>query len=813
MTDFLLKLCGQKVEGASRVSGVEFALRNGSWLPWCIALAVVLAVLAWWSYRRDAGALVSPGKRRVLTALRMLLFALLLLLLLRPVLAFRVDTAIRRAFLALVDVSASMKIADPRVEAADVKRAAIATGALDLKKGLEQPLSPDAAAALKSLPRVEVMRAMLNQPKLNLWPTLRREMDVSAFTFGTVLGEVPNDLPNAERSAPWLDALKPDAVSTALGDSLKELLRRKRGQPLAGVFVVTDGASNTGVSTLEAARFAQQEGVPLFIYGVGIVTPRDIIVGNLTTQEVAFVNDSLASTVRVRGQGLRGESAKVVVRMVPLKDGAPDGEGEVVAEKEVQFGDDEESLVAFNFTPTKIGDFEMRAAVEPRTDEASRENNSAARRIRVVDSKVKVLYVETAPRWEFRYLQSMWMRDRRLDLKMVLLEGDASLAEGEGTPFLPRIPEKREELFRYDLIVIGDVAPSRFSAAQSAALEDFVQRFGGCVLFIAGPRHAPSAFAGTVFEKLIPVELETSAPQNAVPPNVGTTAELSAQGRAHPMLKLGESEEENALAWKGFGKLFWTARVFRAKPAAQVLLVDAETSRANRHGKLVIAAEHQYGLGRVLWMGTDNTWRWRRNMGERFHTMLWGQIAQKLGMHHLLGGSKLTQLTTDKQSYTAGERVSITGRIANADYTPMRDAKVPSTLGIAGKPDQEVELRAVPDQPGAYRADFIAQTAGIYRFATKRDAKTVLEFSVAEPRFESGETAMNEAALREMAAVTGGGFFREENLHDLPAAISAKTERIATTLDGELWSSPIFFLLILLVGSLEWLLRKKWQLK
>ena len=69
---------------------------------------------------------------------------------------------------------------------------------------------------------------------------------------------------------------------------------------------------------------------------------------------------------------------------------------------------------------------------------------------------------------------------------------------------------------------------------------------------------------------------------------------------------------------------------------------------------------------------------------------------------------------------------------------------------------------------------------------------------------------MNEAGLRQMAEITGGGFYREENLHELPAAISAKAERIATTLDGELWSSPLFFIILLLTGSLEWLLRKKW---
>ena len=76
--------------------------------------------------------------------------------------------------------------------------------------------------------------------------------------------------------------------------------------------------------------------------------------------------------------------------------------------------------------------------------------------------------------------------------------------------------------------------------------------------------------------------------------------------------------------------------------------MDADQSRANRHGKQVIAAFHQYGLGQVLYMGTDNTWRWRRNTGDQLYPLLWGQIAQKLGLHHLLGGSKRTQLTVDR---------------------------------------------------------------------------------------------------------------------------------------------------------------------
>lgn len=825
MIDLLLKLCGVKVEGASQVSGAEFALRNHAWLGWLIVVGLALAVLTWFSYRRDAAEFVTPGKRRLLTGLRLLFFALLLLLLLRPVIAFTVDTAIRRTLLTLVDASGSMKIQDPRFDPSDLKRAAIAKGLLDPRKGLEQSLDPARAAEMKLLPRMDVMRAMLKNEQLKLWPALQKDLDFTAFTFGQTLTESgtaggnTDATADAKNPAPgtspiaWLDQLDPQATATALGDAIRELLNRKRGQALAGIFLATDGASNYGSPALEAARLAKQEGVPLFIYGVGITSPRDIIVASLLTQDVAFVKDELPVTVRVRGQGLKGERAKLVVRLVPTKSGA----GEVVAEKDLNFSDDEDIVVPVPFTPKEVGDYELRASVDPRSDEASKDNNAVAQRLRVIDSRVKVLYVETTPRWEFRYLQNTLLRDRRLDAKFVLLEGDASLAEGEQSPYLAKIPPTKDDLFKFDLIILGDVAAKEFSPEQMSALEEFVQKFGGSMLFIAGPRANPHTYTGTALEQVLPVELDPSAAQQPPTPSSGVVMELTPQGRANPLLKLTAGDADNLEAWRKFGKLYWTARVLRAKPAAQVLMVDADATRANRHGKQVLAAFQQYGLGQVFYLGTDNTWRWRRNESESQHTALWGQLTQKLGLHHLLGGSKRTQLTVDKQNYTTGERVSVYARLYGTDYSPIRASTVEAgyTVRVAGTPgpQQDVVLRAVPDQAGMYRADFVALSPGVHQFVVRNDPGAVLEFNVTEPKFESGETAMNESLLRQMAEASGGAYFREENLWQMPETIARKAERITTTIDGELWTSPLFFLLILIVGSTEWYLRKRWHLK
>jgi hypothetical protein len=64
-----------------------------------------------------------------------------------------------------------------------------------------------------------------------------------------------------------------------------------------------------------------------------------------------------------------------------------------------------------------------------------------------------------------------------------------------------------------------------------------------------------------------------------------------------------------------------------------------------------------------------------------------------------------------------------------------------------------------------------------------------------------------------MASASGGAFFREEDLHNLPAMVRQKTERVRLPLEVEVWSSPFYFLLMLGVVSAEWVLRKLSQLK
>jgi hypothetical protein len=748
MMNPILKLLGVHVVHGTTVTDTGFAFHSFLSPSYIFLLALALAGFAYLLYR--------PTRHKLLTTLRVIFLLFLLLLLLRPTLVLTLETQVRRALIVLVDTSRSMNIPD---------------------------------AGPQKQPRIAVAASSLRNP-LN---ALQYDFDLIPFTFGA----------HATETSPtgWLDKLSATNAVTALGDSLTEVLDRKRGQPLTGILLVTDGANNAGTSPLDAAMLAKQNNLPLYIVGTGTTSPRDIAVESVFSSDIAFVNDALPVTVRLRARGVGTEPLTLTLRL---------GD-QVVAEQTFTPSPDAEQVLNLNFTPRDAGDYELRAEMPPLPGEILTDNNSAAQRLRVIDAKIKVLLVEQAPRWDYRYLLALLMRDRRVQLKSVLFEADHGIARGEDSPYLPAFPST-EQLLQNDLVILGDVDPKLLTANQMKDLYEFVSKYGGALVFVAGKRFNPDAYANTPLSKLLPVELEPSALRTLSGDggDKPIQLELTPAGQANTMLRLAEQPAESLAHWRSLPPLYWDARVAQAKPAAEVLLVDADPSKATRFGKMPVMAVQQYGAGRVLFLGTDNTWRWRKNIGESFFTTLWGQIVERMALVHLLGGAKHTQLSTDRQSYCTGDRVIVLARLYAADFEPISEPLVRGSFSPHGN---DVQLRPEPGQRGLYRGEFIAPAPGKYEFHLDRDPDTHVNFDVLAPVHELGDTALNESMLREMAALTGGAYFNTDNLSKLPATVDHRVEHIRSQQEIPLWSSPLMFLVAVLIVTVEWVLRKRSHLK
>lgn len=788
---------------------------EGLSLGWAFFIFVVLVAALSWSYLRFAPAL--PRFARVgLIILRSLLIGLLLLLLVKPILLITLEEKIRRPLLILLDTTQSMGLSDRRENPDDLARAAIAKGVISPEGGLKQTVPGGQADSLKQMSRQQLLEALAANSQLNLWPRLHEHASLMFYGFGRKITELGELAPpegaklTPEDAAAFFHSLHYDENLTAVGDSLRDLLDAQRGQPISGVVLITDGASNTGSAPVDAAVIAKQDGVPLFIYGIGVTSPQDILVAELSGPQVSNVKEKLNVTARIRAQSMQSRKATVQLK----------ANGKVVDEQPIEFRVDGEQEVTLSYTPDEVGEVDLEAYVPPLAEEAVKDNNSAKARVRIVDDKLKVLLVEQEPRWDYQYLLGMLQRDRRIKLKCVLLAGDPDLSREPDSPYLDRIPDDKQALFGNDLVIIGDVDPSQLGDARMKLLNEWVSKLGGGIIFMAGPKFDPKAYQGTPLEPILPVESETRTGDRYADP---VQLKLTPAGESSPLLMLSQNSQDNLALWGGFPGVKWTAWVGKARPGAQVLLTDPTTSRANREGPMPVIAMQSYGLGQSLYVGTDETYRWRSHVGEKYYTQIWGQIIQALTAQHTMGASVLTQLKTDRPSYLTGDRIKISGRIFQSGFEPLTDAEVPGTITIKPEAKQgqpapapqttELRLQAIPDRPGEYRGEMTAQVAGNYSYSTVRDPAVVVKFDVAEPRVELSDIAMNEKLLRVMASTAGGHFVREEDLNGLPELISSQTSGSVTFKKIPLAFAPIILGLMILVACIEWLWRRKLELK
>ena len=785
-----------------------------SW-GWAFVLFLVLSVVVWWLYLRGAPAL-SLRQRLLLTALRAALVGVFLLILVKPVVLMTTNESVRERLLVVLDTSQSMEIKDERVSNEDLNRAGIAAGLVKPDTNIKEDV-PGEAGKWREATRVQVLQALAANDKLNLWSRLQEKADLDFYGFAREAGKLramgrdpegPVDTADARK---FFTGLKFDGDVTALGDSLRQVLEENRGRAVAGILVVTDGANNTGTPPGEVVELAKQAGVPLYIYGVGVVGPKDIIVREVIGPRGAFVKERAEFYVKVLTSGFNGRTAKIQLK----------ADGKIVDEQEVKLNADGETVYTLGYEPQEKAEVKIEAVVVPVEGESSKDNNSASTSVRVLDSQVKVLYVEQEPRWDFRYLLSTLERDRRLSVKCVLLEGGADLAEEPDSPFLKAFPSDRADLVSNEIIILGDVDPNALGEANMKIINEWVGELGGGLIFLAGPKNNPFRYAGTPLEPLIPVSLDANLTEQQIAERNRDPVplKLTGMGEFSPLLRLAEGDLENRQLWNSFPGVRWTARVAGPRAGAQVFLVDTNPDHVTNGVSMPVMAQQSYGQGAIMYIGFDETYRWRSKAGEKSYTKIWNQIIQNFSLDRQLGASARTQIKADRSEYLVGEKVVIAGKLFTQSFAPLKEATVPGTLGFTGSRGNgkeelaDLRLVAVPDQPGMYQASFTASQAGDYRFSTLMDPKAVVKVHVVPPKLEQTETAMDASLLRAMADASGGNFLREEDLNDLPKLISSRGATIPTFKKRELYYSPWWMAALVVLACTEWLLRRLWQLR
>ena len=770
----------------------EFQLGfDADWI-WIKAPLFLVAAVALVVYLYQSETRLSRGRRGVMAACQGLALLMLLIIILEPIARTEMIQPYRRTVLVLVDSSRSMMIEDQRTSLEEVGEAARVLGKIPADEEVTAQSLSAVRKEIGSVRRFDLVRAALTHPQVKWLDKLNEQYQVRFFSFDSQLkAEGGADEPTA-----WLEDRQADGETSEVGSAIEEAVARYAGQPIAGMVVLSDFAWADGRDPVQAARNLKRQGIPIFPVAIGLPAPPDVHLRRVIVPEVVFKGDRVPIRIQIESHGFKGQTVDLVLKI----DGLRASSQPVELTGGMQF---EEMM----FIPQReSGSVKLDLNITPLTGETTEKNNVASHTVQIIDQKIKVLYIEGMPRWEYRYLRWVLLRDTRLDVKFLMTQGDPTLA-ATSSRHLARFPQVAKDAFQFDLIILGDVPASYFNAAQMELIEDLVKTRGGSLLMVAGPMAAPSTYGETRIADILPVKLG-----NGQWESVRGSPVVTAAGRESSVTALSPSREMNDRIWSRVRPLY-LPRLDGAKPGATVLLSTPKESEQIRDYPLV--AWHRYGTGKSMFVATEDLWRMRLEVGDRYHARFWGQAIQFLTLSRLLGKNKQITLETDRRTYSAGEQISIFANVLTQSFEPVIQPFYTVVLDRRDTADSatEIELSPVPDSPGLYSGVHLASQDGGYRLKTKpQDAEVSnqVDFQINTILLEDRETAMQADVVRQIAEQSGGkrlGLMELASLSEELGEQEPLSKVVHRKID--LWDTPIVYLLLVLFAGTEWYMRRR----
>lgn len=773
----------------------EKVLPVAPWAPW-VTLLVALASLACvvYLYLHET-AKVGVWGRLLLAAIRFSLVAIVLVMLYGWMLYQQ--TTDLPDLVVVLDDSASMNTVDRYDQAS-------------LAKIVSDRLKD---ADFDEATRFNLGRAILAGDNSGLINKIREKYNLKFYLLGGSARALSSE------DSTWKDTLKnisAEETSSRLGRGLRDVIEQQRGRPTAAVVVISDGAVTEGSSLADAAQYARRKKIPFYFVGVGDEqAQRDIRLSDLVVNDHVFLGDMVNFDFRISNDGFSGQRVHVELR----REDYP----QPVASEDITLGADNESTShRLTHRPDAEGTFEYTVTVVPLEGEATADNNQLTKSVRVSDETLKVLLVQAYPNYEFRFLKNLLSRQnsetggerQSIELKTLLQESDENYTQQDATA-IGVFPVTKDELFKFDVIIFGDVKPSDTLGVQDMEnIAAFVKERGGGVIFVSGPQYTPLAYRQTPLEDLFPIDIGSATlPSESELLGEGYFPRPTRLGMTTPPMQLGKNAADTVRIWSKLPELYWLLHAPDLRVGARVLIEHPSLTSPDGQNLPVVCMRY-VGAGKVIFHCTDETWRWRHLVGDVHFARYWIQAIRYLSRSKNASNGSV-EIRSDRERYQYGEPVRMTVRFIDDRLAPATETGVVLVLKQQGGRQRQIDLNRSSASRGVYQATIPGLAHGTYSAwiasPVLPGGPSAYSFIIDPPLGESAMRRMQAAELSQAAKLTEGRFYTINNVanlaKDLPKGRQVPISSLPPEPVWNYWPWAAAFVLLIVT---EWLLRKRW---
>lgn len=597
---------------------------------------------------------------------------------------------------------------------------------------------------------------------------------------------------------PFSKAIPGTPGGTDIEKSLSDMLDRYPN--LLGLVLVSDGDWNTGEPPARAATRFRMGDIPIFTVPVGSETRLpDLAVTAFDVPTFGIAGKPVRLPFTLASALAKDHAATLEIQT---------SEGETLTSEVIipAMGRLQETIL---WTPKTVGDFKLTLTLPPADEEHDPINNTISAPISIRKEELKVLIIESFPRWEYRYLRNALERDPGVAVRCLLFHPDVT-TPGGGPGYLAAFPEP-DLLSTFDVIILGDVgvADRQLTADQANAIKHQVASQAAGLVLMPGFRGHQISLLKTELDDLFPVFLDTAQPRGWGSATPGQF-ELTELGARSLLTRLEDTENANANLWASLPGFQWYAGVTRAKAGSEVLATHS--SETNRYGRIPLIVTKTYGTGKILFMGTDGAWRWRKGVEDKYHYRFWGQVARWMAYQRNMASDERMRLFFSPDRPRTGDTLTLNANAMSVGGEPLQSANVIVQITTPSGKIETVRLQPggeeqwglftgtyVPSEPGEHRLTMTCAENGGTLDTTITVQGTTLELVGQPARYE---------VMAEIARITRGEMLARPDLALIKERIAALPEPEPLERRLRLWAHPVWIGVIVFLLTVFWIGRK-----
>lgn len=585
-------------------------------------------------------------------------------------------------------------------------------------------------------------------------------------------------------------------LSTPLGEVLDN------ASNVMGVLVVSDGDWNAGTPPVSVASRYRTLGTPIFALPVGSSTRLpDLELLSIDTPTFGIVKKGVRIPFTIDSSLPRDVVSTMVINT---------SDGEKLT-KEVRIRAMSRTSDAVVWTPKSEGDFTISVQIPEHSEETITSNNASSSPISIRQEKLKVLVIDSLPRWEYRYLRNALSRDPGVDVSCLLFHPDLDRLGGGNKDYIKEFPATLDELSKYDVVFLGDVGidKGQLTQEQCQMIRGLVEFQASGLVFMPGSQGNQHSLAQTPLEPLMPVVLDPSNTDGIGTRNA-MRMELTEAGRRSLLTKLADTAEDNVDVWMNLPGFQWHSAVARAKAGVEVLAVH-ETATGEQ-GRMPLLATKTFGSGKVLFMGTDGVWRWRKGVEDKFHYRFWSQVVRWMAYQRNMAKGESMRFYFSPDTPSIGQTLLLRANVMQTSGEPLAQGDVTARIESPSGKTQSIKLAAGGSESwGSFEGRYETAEPGNHKVTLlcKQTAESLeTSFFVQGVSKERVGQAARPKVLEELARLTGGKTLSLQQPDQWIDAIRMAPQPPSTIRRIPLWSHPWLVALMVALLSAFWIGRK-----